>query len=266
MTAIINNYADAAALFAKARRPEKGKPLDARHWRLFKDGDEFVVNYLSVQAARILPTNQLIVMGYADRNPPQGLVATSARVLPICIIRRSSTHYRVHAITSPGGGPYRQYGMIDWKDMLTGGVRLYHDATFDLVRRVWLSAPEVAKTVDVVARKDWLAKSKHIQNVFRTMIRLGAIDARIRAKDAAGPPWKTAPVHLIRPRSHEFAALVEAVRTGIVPEELADLFAQSCRTKYYDGGGAAEQLKHVSAIFERNSLALRTALGVITIK
>jgi len=262
---IINSYTDAAALFAKARNPEMGKPLAAAGWRMFKDGDEFVFYHIGVQVARILPTNQLIVVGYGTNNPPQGVVATSDKVLPIRILRRSVAHYRVHAVTDPDGGAFSRYGVLDWEGMRTGGVRLWLDAVFDLSRRVWLTPAETVTATDKAAAKVWRAQSTHIRNVLATMIRLGAIDTRIQAKIANGDLWY-AGVRLTKPRPSELAVLVEAVRTGIVSDELADMFAQSCRRVYLHGADTSEQLEHMSAVFEHNSLALRMALGVITIK
>lgn len=266
MAAIINNYADAAALFAKARRPEKGKPLDAQHWRLFKDGDEFVLNYLSVQVARILPSNTLIVTGYGANNPPQGMIATAERALPIRIIRRGAGDYRLHAVMDPDDYDMsKKYGVADWRGMMTGGVHLWHDAAFDLTNRVWLTEPEVTKTIDKLADKEWRAKSTHVKKVLAAMIKLGAIDARIRAKADADEPWYKS-ASLTRPSKRALAVMLDAVKTGVVSEDLADLFAQSCRRKNITGPDVPDQLRHLSAIFKRHSLTLRTALGVVTIK
>jgi hypothetical protein len=262
----INNYDDAAALFAKARHPAKGKPLDVRHWRLFKDGDEFVVNYLNVQVCRFLPTGRLIVRGYGARNPPQGVVATVDRALPFRILRRGPAHYRVHAVTDPKSKDvFRMYGVTGWEDMLAGGAHLWHDVTFDLTSRVWLSAPEVTKTTDPVAHKDWMCKSRHIRSVFAAMIRIGAVSARIDALAAAEKPWYSG-AQLVKPTDTELAALVRAVDTGTVDDALLTMFAQSCRRTYIGSADTEEQLIVLSNIFKRNSLALRTALGVVTVK
>jgi hypothetical protein len=262
---IINDYASAAALFAKTRNPEKGKPLGVQYWRMFKDGDEFAFYHLDVLVARILPSNQLIVRGYETHNPPQGVVATVDRALPLRIIRRGPAHYRVHAVTDPKGNCFAQYGQPDWTGMRRGGVHLWHDVVFDLTNRVWLSAPELTKTTDKVAQRDWLAKSKHIRNVFATMIRLGAIEARIQALKDADQPWYTGS-SLLKPSSEDLALLAEAVQTGVVSDLLAERFARSLRRVTIDRPTVETQLQHLSDVFSRNSLALRTALGVVTVK
>jgi hypothetical protein len=263
---IIKDYTSAAALFTKARRPEKGKPLGVQHWRMFKDGDEFAVYYFDVLVARILPTNQLIVRGYKAGTTPQGVVATADRVLPLRIVRRGPSHYRAHCVVDPEGDIWSMFGVTDWDGMRTGGVHLWHDVTFDLTKRVWLSAPEVTKVIDETARKDWLVKSRHIRNVFATMIRLGAVEARMRAMKDAGQPWYTGRSLLTRPSSEDLALLADAVRMGVVSDRLADVFAQSVRRSCIGDMSVEVQLEHLSRVFQHNSLALRTVLGVITVK
>lgn len=262
---IIKDYASAVALFAKARDPAKGKPLGVQHWRLFKDGDEFVVRHEDVLVARILPSNRLIVRGYETHNPPQGVVATVDRVLPLRIVRRGPAHYRAHCVVDPEGGVFTQYGQAGWNGMLRGGVHLWHDRTFDLTKRVWLSAPELTKTTDKAAQRDWLAKSKRIRNVFYVMIRLGAVEARVQALKDAGQPWYTGQ-SLLKPSPEDLALLVEAVQTGVVSDLLAERFAQSLRRVTTDRLTVELQLRHLSDVFSRNSLALRAALGVLIIK
>lgn len=262
----VDNYAAATQLFAKARDPKKGKPLAVLHWRLYKDGDEFVFNHYDVQVARMLPDDRLIVTGYGSNNPPSVVVATADKVLPIRIIRRTQSHYRVHIETGRGGGAFTKYGVEDWLGMLTGGSRLYNDVVFDLATRTAVAGgAEPIIHTDKDANKKWLAQLRQMKQSIKVLIRLGAMDARLAQISASGQVWGDC-ASLLRASDEHLAIMAADLRAGVVSEQLADLLAQSCARSYYGGGPTqAEQSEHIDKIFSRNSAALRMALGVITV-
>jgi hypothetical protein len=68
---MIASYADAEAVFAKARNPEKGKPLK-NTYRLIKDGDEFIVRSSNKNVAKIYRNNTVEV--FVPKNTPSYLL------------------------------------------------------------------------------------------------------------------------------------------------------------------------------------------------
>ena len=262
----INNYRDAAALFSTARKPEKGKPLDTKGWRLFKDGDEFVLNCCgrewrdSTQVARILPDDTLrlcLDVGYI----PQSVPCSARNVLPIDIVRRSTGHYRLH-VRQPGGlvGYYAGYGLSSWQEWRTKGARLFDGLTVDLKTRTVVGAKEiVTKVADTEARKDWLRKSKRLKTYLKTVAKLGGFTARIEAIKASNFVRWQVPYFGSEADIHQFIAALDGHDT----EPLVQRLAEAMYRHYYTPPGTKQQQDYIDTVFTANSLALRKALGVI---
>lgn len=250
----LNSYTQAAATFAKARKPSEGKPLLTRGWRLFKDGDEYVVYHRSAQVARFLPDNTLRLLVPAI-GVSYDMPHTIHHALPMRYVRRSAAHYRVH--------PFVSGSSTEEHESIPDGYRLYDGLTIDLTTRLAPNYREPQIVTDPVARRDWLAKSKALKTYLKTIAKLGGFTARIEAiqADASQKRW-TAPsmIHSV-PENVEtlLAALNGDGMEHVVQRVAEDMFRASFFTP-----SVAEQTKRIDTIINHHSLALRTALGVIT--
>ena len=250
----LNSYTQAAATFAKARKPIAGKPLLAQGWRLFKDGDEYVVYHLSAQVARFLPDNTLRLLVPAtgvNRLMPH----TIHHALPMRYVRRSAAHYRVH--------PFVSGSSMEEHESIPDGYRLHDGLTIDLTTRLAPSYREPQIVTDPAARRDWLAKSKALKTYLKTIAKLGGFAARIEAMqaDASQKRWTAPSMIHSSPENVEtlLAALDHIGLEHLVQRVTEDMF----RTSFFTPS-VADQIKRVDTIINHHSIALRTALGVIT--
>lgn len=259
----ITSYKQAEAIFAKVRNPAMGKPLEHRGWRMFKDGDEFVINCGGAQVARILPNNTLRI-SLSEHRVPNPVPYNVHNVLPITTTRRATGHYRVHI--EPEGTNYshlspQRYGLANWNELRTGGVRLYEGLVIDLTTRTVVGAKEIVTVVDADARKEWLRASKKVKTYLKTIVKLGGFTARTEALKAAGKVrWEYGTLHSA---GQEDIDLIVAVLRGGDTEPLVQRVAESLYRHFYSSPETAKQIAHIDSIFTSNSLALRTTLGVV---
>ena len=249
----LNSYTQAAATFAKARKPSAGKPLLAQGWRLFKDGDEYVVYHLSAQVARFLPDNTLRLLVPAtgvNRLMPH----TIHHALPTRYVRRSAVHYRVH--------PFVSGSSMEEHESIPDGYRLYDGLTIDLTTRLAPSYREPQIVTDPVARRDWLAKSKALKTYLKTIVKLGGFTARIEAlRDSGAGRWEATGLVFSTP---ENVATLLAALNGDGMEHIVQRVTEDMFRMFFYTPTTAEQTKRIDLIINSHSHALRTALGVIT--
>lgn len=257
----LNSYKQAAAFMDKARKVEKGRPLEVKGWRLFKDGDEFVVNYHSTQVARFLPDNTLRLVIPINESLSGGLTGWCHMVIPVAIWRRSTGHYRAHPAVL---GSDRAYMTAkSYAEFRTGGYRLHDGLTIDLTTRLAVGYTEPTMQVDPVRNKDWLRKSKALKTYLKTVAKVGGFTARIEALRCSDTErWEVGTMTSMRPEEDGFQHLLFALSDGD-REPLVQAVAESLFRSYYHPANVKEQLKHIDNIFASNSLALRTALGVV---
>lgn len=257
----LTSYKQAAAFMDKARKMEKGRPLEVKGWRLFKDGDEFVLNYHSTQVARFLPDNTLRLTLPMGDSLSGGVTGWCHYNIPVAIWRRSTGHYRVHPAV-PGSD--REYMTAKvYTEFRTGGYRLYDGLTIDLTTRLAVNYSEPTVAVDPERNKDWLRRLKKIKAYLKTVAKLGGFTARIEALQATDTRrWQHSTMTGLHSDDIEFQDMLSALNDGD-PEPLVQALAGAMRRHSYDIMAVKLQCNFIDKVFTSNSIALRKALGVI---
>ena len=264
MTQLLS-YEATKAVFDTARKPAAGKPLGSK-WRLFKDGDEFVLNVEGSQIARILPNNTL---RFTTSVPSSSAVMGIYKVLPVIFHRRSKDHYRVHVRRSGSHHSYLSgYGLTTYQELRTEGHRLYDGLTVSLPDRKVVDYKEPVREVDVDARKEWLRKSKALKTYLKTIVKLGGFAAAYDQLDAHTKEhdvfrWEYAHLFSLAEGDEDLAIIISALNGGDT-RLLVQRVGESMYRNFYYQPSTAEQLQHIDNIFTSNSLVLRKTLGVIT--
>jgi hypothetical protein len=263
----IKSYRQAEYIAEKARNIAKGKPLGPQHWRMFKDGDEFTVYYLSTMVARILPNNTLrmVTDGGYNVHLPNGAIYSIHKVLPVSLVNRSKGHYRLH-IAQHGEDfpsiPRDEFGVTDWDAWRKGGVRYYDGLTIDLATRMAVSYSEPTMEVDAAARKLWLKQLKTLKRHLKIIAKLGGFTSRMERHDPSVRRWE----YKRFLHSATDTDLVIAALRGDITEEFLERVTQDLALQQYYRPDEAEQLRLIDKFFNTYSTALRLALGVITPK
>lgn len=251
----INSYAQAAAKFASARNKKNGKPLGVSGWRLFKDGDDYVVNCYHTQVARITPDNHLRLVLTSVRLP-LSVSSYTASVLPVGIVRRTTGHYRVHPKRPGSHSDYMTAS--NWDEFRIAGYRLYDGLTIDLTTRLAVGYKEPELVVDTEARKQWLRDLKRVKSYLKTIAKLGGFDARYDALKASGiSRWE---VNSLRDGD---IAIALAALDGTNVEPLVTRLAELMYLMEYGKPTLQTQLSHIDNFFTYHSIALRKARGVV---
>lgn len=243
---IVNSYAEAHALFAKARKPEAGKPLGAHMWRMFKDGDEYVVNCYTTQVARILPNNTLRVC--LSRNPSISVMQTVRRVLPITFLRVGRGKYRVH--TGEGNFALSDQLVIDLKSGLAVGYR------------------EPETVVDADARREWLRKSAALKRHLKVIAKLGVFTTKVdELRDGSRLRWSF-PAWMSH-KTRELDVEYYTAALSMDPEAVGQLVQRLAEAMYYgfwEPAPVSDQLIWLDGAHKSVSYDARFALGVIEVK
>lgn len=265
---MITSYDQAVALFATARKPEAGKPLGPKDWRMYKHGDEFAIYYTRTMVARLLPGNLLRMVLPDDARYPQGISYKVWAVLPVVLHRRSQTSAKLHVILSGNEGYtkdaklVRACGYSTWHQFSTAGYKLYDGLTIDLTTRMAVGYREPTYITDADSNKDWLRKSKRLKLHLRTAAKLGGFDAHWQALDKATlRRWEYEDLRDVTDASKSL--LLSALEGDRLSDLMQALTGSLART-HHQWPTVAEQIKHIDRIFANHSLALRKSLGVIT--
>jgi hypothetical protein len=153
---MIASYADAEAVLAKARNPEKGKPLK-NTYRLIKDGDEFVLTTSGKHVAKIYRNNTIEV--FAPKYTPSWLLMTT---LPQLVPVRAGWISRKIAFMHTG------------KSFL---IPHYKGLTFDMLTGECVSQPPTKLNVNKDKRKEYLRDLRVFKRQFETRLKLGVFNA-----------------------------------------------------------------------------------------
>lgn len=253
------SYQQTTEFFAKARNKEAGRPIGPSGWRLYKDNDVFRITIHASDVAYIMP-NDTLVMRMDD--PPAGVSMVVQHVLPIMIQRRGKGHYRLH-IRKQGGKPQdlKAYGVNDWAELRTKGLRLSVGLTIDLKTRQPVGYVEPVQVVDSDKRKVWLAQSRKVKRTLKTIAKLGGFQPRIDKLTENRWTYQS----LFTASEADLQIIIDAMlNDNIEPliQRMAETFKKHC---YYELN-TTEMERIIDQIFTSNSLALRKALGVIETK
>lgn len=258
---MITSYAQAVALFATARKPEAGKPLAHRGWRMYKHGDEFAIYYTTTMVARLLPGSRLRMVLPNDTRIPPGIGYKIWGVLPVVLHRLRPMSFKLHVIQRGGEGHTKDArilqacGYTSWGQLSTDGYKLYDGLTIDLVTRE-ADCREPRFVTDAGRNKDWLRKSKTLKLHLHAVARVGGFDALWGADHPHG--------QRLRPPPGDIVPLLLAALEGERMDELVRAVGKSLLYAHWGKPDVSYMIKHIDRIFATNSFALRLALGVTT--
>lgn len=256
---MIKTYEDAAKLFATARNKEKGKPI--KSWaRLFKDGNDYTVCFLSRVLFRITPDNMLVWECTPEelRRCAATVVSSLYRVVPFDIIRVGMGRYRVgHLINIMHSTP-------DWIDrsLLREQPELFSGLSFSMLTGECNNRqPDLLTTVNPAARKLWLSTLRQYKRGLKVRQKIGALDAFAAAATAqkqqrkyAKPDWS---------QDSWKDRLFECIRDQKYPEDLLTGVAQSVRVYYYQNEVKPyDILTQFDSLCNQYSIDLRRRFGV----
>jgi hypothetical protein len=187
---MISSYQAAWLHMEKARNKAKGRPMKGVGWRLFQDGDDYVVNYEDVQVGRFLPDNTFVFSLTCDKAYAVAhcLSGTMHRNLPFHWHRFDKAQYRVD----------HQMGMIEqaWKHFMqpTNAPEIYDGLAFNMFNGKCLNRkPDFTRQVDPERRKVWLTASGTWKRKLKVMARLGVFDKLIEEEKRNPTPWSERP-------------------------------------------------------------------------
>lgn len=255
----LTSYDAAKDFFSKARKPTAGRPLGVTGFRLFANGDDFVINYFALPFVLIRPNNTL---RFAIGEAPAGVVQGAVKVLPLTIVWRGRAHYRVHIRAKGNARDFlSSYGLTHHNELRSKGLRLYDGLTIDLTTRQPVDYHEPVLQVDSDKRKEWLRKSAALKKHLKTVAKLGGFDATIAGLRSGNlNRWHLSPMRSARPEG--VAAFVDALN-GVGLDTFTRLVGEGMYREHYWDPSIEEQLAYIDSIFTSNSLALRKALGVV---
>lgn len=267
---IIQSYDQAAAFFANAKSPDKGRPLSRTDWRLFKDGDDYVIKCSTDEAVRITPDN-VATLHIGQYAPRKNILWGLPKVTPVFIYKRSEGNYRVHIRRTYPTERYSKpsdFNLTGFTEFSRGGARLFDGLKIDLSNGWVLNAPSDKPEVDADARKKWLANSTQLKRHLLTVARLGGFDALVQQIMSMSTGYNTNMYRWDLPRLLDVSknpdrlALFKAALEGDKLEEFTYLVAQSM-VSCGECSDQAIQRAHINSIFTKNSVTLRVALGVL---
>lgn len=262
---MIKSYQQAQALFSKARKPEAGKPLEARNWRLYKEGDSYTVRVAGYPVALVQPDNTLKLVLPDDTSYSQVVTFKFHEALPFILRRRSADNYRIHPVLEGWEGRMTPTACAytSWDEFNTKGYRLYDGLTFDLSTRTPLDYKEPKTVTDAARNLDWLRKSKALKLRLKTMAKLGVFDT-IWDEFTGTSRWEASSIVPILHYEHAELRLFIDALNGESLDAFTRRVGESIYSDNFKKPSIDDQVRYIDNLFTRNSLTLRKALGVVT--
>jgi hypothetical protein len=240
----ITTYAKAAAHMERARSVAKGRPMARSGWRMFKDGDEYVVTVYDTQVGRFLPNNTFLFTmstehAYSVQNTLSAIMQMN---IPFYWRRKSKMRYCVLHIQQCKHGYYTDMKSPDTPEY-------YEGIAFDLTTGECLNKRERAPVRTIAEKqKEWLAAKRKWLTVMRTIARIGGFDDLLRDPRTSyiGPWSKPAQLH----------RLYEIIRDCDCSPAVVKMFVASGYAT-----NASEVMNNVESIVRMNTLELRKKFG-----
>jgi len=252
---MISTYEAAKQYMDKARRPSNGLVMASNGWRLYQDGNEYVVNVRGVQIGRFLPDNTFMftLTGGKAYSIAQTLGVTMNRNLPFEWKRCAKSTYRVDHRRNIGVSPWEHF------ETPTNAPQVYDGLRFDLTTGMCLNyKPDLVQRINPDRRKEWLAACKAWKRKVKVAARVGAFDALIRAEAADRTPW-TERVRWNTTQGVDI--LYKAIKDNDCSVELMRMFVAGATA--YSGGTTSESVyAYIEKLIDTNSIALRKRFGV----
>lgn len=253
---MISSYKAAQLHMEKARNKAKGRPMKGAGWRLFQDGDEYVVTVYEVQVGRFLPDNTFMfsLTGVKAYRIAQTLSGTMSRNLPFDWVRVASKVYRVdHTTNIPRHRSWEHFRHP------TNAPMVYDGLKFDLFTGKCLNyRPDHKRTADPDRRKEWLAASAAWKRKLKVMARIGVFDKMIADEKANRTAWSDRP----RWNNEEYLdILYKAIKDGDCNTGLLRMFVAS-EVKSWETPTSMQMYERINKIIKNQSVELRRRFGV----
>lgn len=253
---MISSYKAAQLHMEKAQSKAKGRPMKSAGWRLFQDGDEYVVTVYKVQVGRFLPDNTFMfsLSGRTAYPIAQTLSGTMSRNLPFQWARVASKVYRVDYTTD-----IPHHRSWDHFQQPTNAPMVYDGLKFDLFTGKCLNyRPDHKRTADPERRKEWLAASQAWKRKLKVLARIGVLDEIVAAERANPTPYQ----HKPRWNHDEWLdKLYKAIKDNDCSTDILRLFAASEVSTFFNNTGAAFY-KAIDKVIRNRSVELRRRFGV----
>lgn len=241
---MIPSYKTAQLYMEKARSKAKGRPIKGTGWRLFQDGDEYVVNVHGHQLGRFLADNTFmftIARDVAYTFAPV-LSATMHRNLPFRWSRVGRMKYRVEHLHGTVNPPL-----------------IYAGLKFDLTTGKCLNyKPDPTKQIDPERRKVWLAARRAWKNKLKVATRLGVLDNLLAEERRSRTPRDKVPKWAGK---YELDILYKAIKDNDLNTDLLRMFVAS-ETSLACRETPTDIYESVGELLDAYSIELRYRFGV----
>ena len=252
---MISSYQAAQLHMEKARSKAKGRPMKGAGWRLFQDGDEYVVTVYDRQVGRFLPDNTFMFTANGEKayGIAHTLSGTMHRNLPFKWHRFGYKEYRVDHTTNIDGHYYQHFAKP------TNAPQVYDGLKFDLTTGKCLNyRPDYKPTINPDRRGEWLAASREWKRKLKVAARVGVFDKLI-AEERQNPT----PLHE-RPIWHNpemLDILYKAIKDRDCSVELLRMFVAS-EAKSWKTPTSMQMYERIDKIVKAQSRELRKRFGV----
>lgn len=264
---VVTSYDQAAALFAKARDPQKGKPV--KRWcRLFKHGDTYQLrmDYLDTLIAVFRPDNTLEIV--ADRKAMRMHSATLTgalhKAIPVMLCRVGVGRYMVASTKAVDAVNDRT--ICGNQKVRRVGSELFEGIKFDLNTAMDVCInpkPDVTVSLDPEKRKVWLRSLKAFKRGVAVRVKLGVFEPlcnQVASRRAANKTWEKPDWH-----SEQWTnMLYESIRDQQFSTELLTGFVQTAYVSYWRQEQPTPQKAYsaMESVITDLSVELRRKFGV----
>jgi hypothetical protein len=252
---MISSYKAAQLHMEKARNKAKGRPMKGAGWRLFQDGDEYVVTVSKTQIGRFLPDNTFMftVSGVEAYPVSYTLSGTMHRNLPFHWARVANKVYRVDHEAN------MTTQVWDHFQQPTNAPQVYDGLKFDLTTGRCLNyKPDYKREVDLDRRKEWLAASAAWKRKLKVIARIGGLDSFITHEKQNPTGWREKPKWGM---DEWLDILYKAIKDGDCSPELLSMFAAS-EVSPWNPCTSMQLYESIDRITKNQSVELRRRFGV----
>jgi hypothetical protein len=261
------SYEDVAKHFAKARFPERGKPVMS--WaKIFKVDDTYELRHGNVIVGKFSPDNKFTFTMSTQhaRNSSTTLSQALQRAIPFVWQRKGMGRYVIKPTPQFKEFKVKNPDAYVWgyfKDV--AGYELFNGLCFDLNTYEPINArPKISDTIDPDKRKVWLSSLRKFKRAVKVRAKLGVIDALIKEvqqernnidrRSWEAPDWNTDEWQDI---------LSTSIKNTECSTEFLKAMIKSTAVSYYSNSVFTENvLEECNRICNNYSVSMRQKFGV----
>jgi hypothetical protein len=265
----VTSYADAKALFSKARNPAKGKPLKGWCTMHRLDDEVYEVRIGNSPFVQIKPDNTLVFVcsNATARGYSITLSQALQRALPFYWLRVATGRYRVEHIKQMkyNESQSSEHWWEDNQHLRTKAPEFFEGIAFNLETGECINRKaDILSQANAEVRKKWLSDLRKFKAQVKVRARVGAFDGlaqqvheqrMARRNEWTMPDWT----------SDEWQTkLVDGIKEGRVSMELMTGLVQTYRPAYWSPTKATgdDVVKVVENLCKEYSIFLRRKYGV----